>query len=64
MDLYSECCGSEPQWDVHEFDGELLGLCSSCGEHATFVDAEDDYGMDNGIDWGDQVEYIQEHMDD
>lgn len=57
MDMYSECCGAKPLWDVEDYDGELYGVCSTCGENALFFD-DDDY-----IDWADEVEYISEHME-
>ncbi len=52
---FSECCDAYPSNEVNKVDGEKIGMCSSCGEWATFYSDESD------DDWTDQIEYMVEH---
>lgn len=49
--LMSECCGASSRYGLDEFNGEHLGICDACGEHAGFYDDDSD-----GEDWDDMVE--------
>ena len=34
--MTSLCCDAPARYGVHEFDGEYFGICSACGENASF----------------------------
>ena len=42
--LLSLCCGAPSRWGVHHNGQEYTGICSKCGEHASFEleDEEDE----------------------
>jgi len=35
-ELLSTCCGAGGLGNIHEFDGEHYGLCTSCKDHCDF----------------------------
>jgi|TARA_R110000765_G_C18700110_1_gene581672 hypothetical protein len=52
----SECCGAKPVGSLEVVHEVLTGVCADCKQWSDFNE-EDDF-----IDWGDEVEYMREHI--